>query len=141
MATKKRKKGKRRIRKWLGRWAWRKIHTWAASVRAGAKKVTEARVIVASAKQRLWERQFPNPNKPELHMEKLEEWTEEYEAVFGNGWRVDFEVDALDTATTTREAAYDAAVLRHGEIARSLHLVEVRPLNPLAEQAMRKGAP
>lgn len=137
---KKGKKGKGRIRKWVGRWAWRKVHTWATRTRARARRAFQPRTIHASAKQRVWERQFPNPRRqPSLAetMEKLDEWMEGYEAVFANGWHVPFEIDTY-RAATLREAAYDAAELAHGTVARSLQIIEIRPVNELAEQALRR---
>jgi phage terminase large subunit GpA-like protein len=122
------------LRRKVRRWAWRKIHKWAAGVktrtRARAKKIFGPQVVSASA----WERQFPDPRRPQLVMRQLdtEDWRAEFEAVFSNAWRAEFQVDIHHVDKPLREYAYDAAVLQYGEISRSLSLIEVTPLNAAA---------
>ena len=139
-AARRRRKRPGWIRRKLGRWAWRRVHRWAADVRARAKKTLAPRVIHPSAKERSWQRQFPDPRRPEpLEMRPQEEWDEEWEALFHNGWHVEFTVDSFDRKADLREAAYEAGVRRHGEIVRSLQIVNIDPRNDLAERARRRG--
>jgi len=130
------RKRKSRLRRKLERWAWRRVSTWAADKRAKIRKAVAPRVVIASAAQRAWERQFPNVNAPQrLEMRKVEEWMAEFEAVFANGWRVEFAVSIYDHKTL-REEAYDFAVLAHGEIMRSVELIEITPVNELANDLL-----
>ena len=130
------------IRRRVGRWAWRRVHAWASRVKARAKTATAPKVIHSTRGNGNWERQFPDVRRrpPPLNetMEKLDEWAEEYEAQFGNGWRVPFQVDAYDRVPL-KQAAYDAGVLRHGEIVRSLQIVQIDPCNDLARRAAARG--
>jgi hypothetical protein len=138
-AKKPKRKPKRRIRKAIGRWAWRQIHNWAATQRQRIRKALAPKVIVASAKRHQWERQFPNPRRRRPlteTIERVDEWMAQFEAHLGNGWIVPFEVDIHDTRISLREAAYEAAVRMHGEIARGRTIVDVVPTNDLGEKIM-----
>lgn len=126
------------IRRAVGRWAWRKVHAWAAEQRRRIRKTFKPRVVIASAKQRQWERQFPDarrtPPLPET-IERVEEWMATFTAELDNGWRVPFQVD-IHNREPLRQAAYDAAEIAHGAIARTREIVDIEPTNELAENLM-----
>jgi hypothetical protein len=144
MAKRKARRRKRDgwIRRRVGRWAWRRVHSWASGVKARARKAVAPKVIHSTRGNGAWERKFPDPRRrpPPLTetIEKLDEWNEEYEVTFGNGWKVPFQVDAYERVSL-KQAAYDAGVLRHGEIVRSLQIVQIDPCNALAEESARRA--
>jgi hypothetical protein len=141
VATRKRKHKRKShwFRRAVARWAWRQVRNWAAVQRSRIAKPFRTKVIHASAKQHVFERQFPDPRRqpplPET-IERVEEWTATFDVELDNGWVVPFTVDVYDRRTSLREAAYDAAVLAHGEIARSRPIVDIRATNDLADEIM-----
>ena len=129
------------IRRALARWAWRRVTNWAQRQRARIHKITKPKVVHASAKQRAWELQYPDPRRrpPPLTetIERVDEWMASFVAHLDNGWAVPFEVDVYARPRrSVREHAYDAAVLAHGEIARSRVIVGIDPTNDLASELL-----
>lgn len=132
----KRRKGKRRIRKAIGRWAWGEVQNWARVQRRRLKKMFGPRVIHPSAKLRSWELQFPDGRrKPEHVMERVEEWMADFTAVLDNGWEAPFSVD-IHRHQSMEEAAYASAERIHGAIARTRLIADIRPENALAAELL-----
>jgi hypothetical protein len=141
--TAKRKPTKRRkpgwLRRKLGKWAHRKATEWVKIQKVRMRKTFGPKVIVPSAKRRVWQRRFPDPRrKPERVMERVEEWTAEFTAELDNGWRVPFQVDFYRRRPLD-EAAYDAAEREHGPVARTRTIVDMEPCNDLAEEILLEG--
>jgi hypothetical protein len=138
LAKTKRRKGKRRLRKAIGRWAWRQVSNWAQTQRARLRKTFAPKVVHPSAKLRAWELQFPDPRRhPERVMERVDEWLAEFTAVLDNSWEVPFQVDVHDRQPLA-EAAYEAAERIHGPVARTRSIVDIRPENDLAAELLEE---
>jgi hypothetical protein len=145
VSAKRKRKAKRSgvIRRALGRWAWRQVTNWAETQRSRIRKLTKPKVVHASAKRRAWELQYPDPRRkpPPLTetIERKDEWMAAFEVELDNGWTVPFEVDIYEPRRRPlRELAYDAAVRAHGEITRSRTIVDLRPMNDLADELLIK---
>jgi hypothetical protein len=133
----KKRKGKRRIRKAINRWAWRQVTNWADTQRARLRKITRPKVV-AQASRDGWARKYPDPRRrPELVMERAEEWIAEFTAVLDNAWRVPFQVDVHERQPL-EQAAYEAAERLYGKVARTREIVEMVPENELAESIMEE---
>jgi hypothetical protein len=139
VAKSKRRKPKNRwFRRAVARWAWRKVNTWATLQRDRIRKTFKPKVVHASATQRQWELQFPDPRRrPELEMERAEEWLAEFVAVLDNGWEIPFQVD-VHYRQPTREAAYDAAERLRGPVARTREITDIRAENDLAADMLNE---